>query len=317
MKSPNKEKTCFLDTTVHTICLDNCHPILEGNGWSERLGGTCIAKDKLMMFMDGTTTFNVAVSAFYQIQSRLLEEFIGGNSSQVEFINYLLSISDPENGAKVIDRLSDKALYSIFKMEWDNVHELRSTMGKINLEKNYFNLKSNRYWKKVKHQRVVQFMAYLIRNRNESVLASQFLVILPPSIVPKLNELTGLSVEEEQGLYRALGDNIYELPIQSPKIYGHIMNLFADDFELSMILGTMEELVKRQERILDTTQKIFEKYGAQSKELDIQAVFNELDGLEMEFIIEILNQLKEKLVLTDSQKDTLLELLQAKYSKKR
>jgi hypothetical protein len=41
----------------------------------------------------------------------------------------------------------------------------------------------------------------------------------------------------KKNLYLALEDNIYNLPLISPKIYEHMMNLFKDDMEIFFDLG--------------------------------------------------------------------------------
>ncbi|WP_228039690.1 transposase, partial [Leptospira borgpetersenii] len=125
--------------------------------------------------------------------------------------------------------------------------------------------------------------------------------------VSDLKNLAGLNIEEEKELYLSLKDGIYELPIQSPGIYRHILKLFEDDPEIFLILSTMEELVLRKQQIIESSHVILEKY--KSGKLNHQSLFGDLSILEPEITMEILGIFEEKGILGRSEKNLIKELL--------
>lgn len=303
---PPKIKKCQIDTSIHEPCPPSCKLVLKDN--NSLLPGvkySCIAKDKMNAFLEGKTTFNVGITAFYQASPDILNEFIEERPENLELISYFLSISEPERIADIIESLSESVIYKLFKDSFANYQNLSESYKAKKRKITFFQVKGNRFWQGMSFQKVCKIIAYIIREKQEHELASQLIVLLPTGVVSRLQEFSGLNNEEEKSLYLGLGDSIYELPIQSPGIYPHMLKLFSDDMEISIILGTMEELVKRQERILFITHKLIEYYEGHSFGLTIQNIYSELTGLETEMISEILNQLKEKNVLSDSQRDML------------
>jgi len=252
----------------------------------------------------------VGISAFYQSNSLILNRFTSANSENQELISYFLSISEPGTVADILENFSIKVLFELFSSNYENFLNLKDNYNKKFVNRNFFQIKGNQFWKGISFQKICDLILYSIREKNEYSLVSQFIVLLPPAVVSKLQDFTDITTEEERNLFLALGDSIYELPIQSPRIYPHMMNLFQDDPEISIILGTMEELVKRQETILNITAKLIEYYEEHSFGLTIQNIYSELRGLEKEMISEILNQLKEKSVISDSQKEMLQMVFQ-------
>jgi hypothetical protein len=305
MESPDNIK-CQIDTSIHEPCPPSCKLVLKDNN-SLSPGGknSCIAKAKMNAFLEGNTTFNVGITAFYQSSPVILNEFIEERPENLELVSYFLSISEPERVADIIESLSESVIYKLFKDSYINYQKLRDNYRTKTRKKSFFQIKGNRFWQGMSFQKVCKIIAYTIREKQEHELASQLIALLPIGVVPRLQEFSGINNEEEKNLYLGLGDSIYELPIQSPGIYPHMRKLFSDDMEISIILGTMEELVKRQERILSITHKLIDYYEGHSFGLTIQNIYSELSGLETEMISEILNQLKEKNVVSDSQRDML------------
>lgn len=306
----SKTNKCLIDTTVYQSCPKSCKSVLSGNTSIVQLAKSCIAEEKLNAFLQGEVTFNVGISAFYQSNSLILNRFTSANSENQELISYFLSISEPGTVADILENFSIKVLFELFSSNYENFLNLKDNYNKKFVNRNFFQIKGNQFWKGISFQKICDLILYSIREKNEYSLVSQFIVLLPPAVVSKLQDFTDITTEEERNLFLALGDSIYELPIQSPRIYPHMMNLFQDDPEISIILGTMEELVKRQETILNITSKLIEYYEEHSFGLTIQNIYSELRGLEKEMISEILNQLKEKSVISDSQKEMLQMVFQ-------
>ena len=73
----------------------------------------------------------------------------------------------------------------------------------------------------------------------------------------------------------------------------------------------MEELVKRKDMVVDTTDTIISSYKKHGYALSIQAIYSELYGLEIELIVEILGQLRDKNVLSLSEKSSLQKLFES------
>ncbi|GBF51526.1 hypothetical protein LPTSP4_30640 [Leptospira ryugenii] len=266
----------------------------------------CLAKEKLFLFLQEKVTFRVGISAFHQAHPTLLEEFLVESKENRELITYFLYINEPPIVKDAIENFSAKTLANLFRADFESFDALPI---KDRRKRNIFEVRSYRYWKYINFQKICDTIVYFLREENSAYLASQFLVVLPSTIVSNLRDYTGLLPEEEKTLYLALGDAIYELPIQSPKIYDHMLSLFSEDMEIFMILSTMEELIKRHQRILDLTEKLLHYSEKNRLELNIQFIFSELNGLDIETSSEILNQLLDKKVISQSQKNLVLEFL--------
>ncbi|BDA80468.1 hypothetical protein LPTSP3_g33980 [Leptospira kobayashii] len=303
-------RKCFLDRSVQEACPNNCKQIYGGNTLLGRGETNCLAKDKLVAFLENKVTFNVGISAFYQANYKILEEFLSESQQNQELVSYFLYISEPQVVKEIIESFSAKTLANLFRTDYYTFLAIRESMHKEKREKNIFKVKSYRYWAYLNFQKVCNVIVYLVRESNEPELACQFLVILPSVIVSNIRDYTGFSPEEEKTLYRALGDAIYELPIQSPKIYDHMLALFADDMEIFIVLSTMEILIRRQEQILDLSEKLIDYTGKNRIDLNIQYIYSELNGLELGSANEILNQLQERQMLSASQKDLVLSFLE-------
>jgi hypothetical protein len=299
------KKSCLINTTLYDACPASCKTVTRSSEMGRDIISSCIAREKLNAFLEGETTFTVGITAFYQANAEILNSFILEKLENKELISYYLSISDPEKVSDIIENLSDSIVYDLFRTNYKEFTLIRENYSVRNRGKNFFEIKGNRYWSGVSFQKICNLIQYSIREKQEYQLVSQFLVILPPGVVTNLKEFTHLTAEEEKNLYLALGDAIYEVPIIAPDIYHHMMSVLADEFEIALVLGTMEELVKRQKKILDITAKLIEYYEENSYGLNIQNIYSELNGLEPEMITEILNQLREKKVLSDSQRDML------------
>lgn len=304
------EPQCLLKTSEWQVCPSNCKSFLATSQVEIDVKSNCIAKQKLKSFYLGKTTFQVGMTAFQQCPSILLAEFLSESKENYELITYYLYLNEPKVSKGIIEAFSPDILGDLFEYDFENYLKLRSKTQKERFEKNFFKVKSYRYWTYLDHNKICEIIVYLVRNKNNSSLASQFLMVLPSHIISNLKNYTDFLPEEEKSLYQALGDTIYELPIQSPKIYSHMMQLFSDDIEISLILGTMEELVNRQAQILNLTEKLLEYTDKRTIDLDIQYIFSELNGYDPLVAMEVLSQLMDREKITKSQRDTLVELLQ-------
>ncbi|MCE9499926.1 MAG: hypothetical protein K8R21_05430 [Leptospira sp.] len=304
------EKKCPVDTTIREQCLKNCKSVFAGNQWGTRLREECFAKEKLREFIYGHSTFSIALSAFLQAQPDFIAEFCGEGDVELDLIRYFLSICIPEDVREIVENLSNEILFNIIRVDYANYLKIRSDMGRNKFEKSYFLMKSNRYWSQIPQKKMCSLISYLIRDKKDPKLASQFLVILPSSLISNLNINAGLSEDEERELYLALGDNIYELPLISPASYEHMTELFRDNIEIHFILETMAELVHRKALVLKTTETLVTYYNKTGDKLTIQSIYSELYGLELELIMEILNQLREGNVITPAEKLSLQKIFE-------
>lgn len=313
MSDSNSElQTCFLDTNVYQVCPGNCRSVLSINStWMGNFKKFCIAGNKLNSFIKGENTFTVAVSAFLQAQAKVIDEFANEGPDKLDLIRYFFGICEPEDVKDLIEKLGNETLYKILEIDYDNYLKVRKMLAKKPDVNNYFALKTSRYWKLVSNQRICNMIVYLVREKQQHKLASQFLLILPPEVMSEFDKYTDLSEDDERNLYLALEDNIYNLPLISPKIYAHMMNLFKDDMEIFFILDTMGELVKRRGQIDDITGSFIKHFKKSGQRLTIQWIYSELYGLEYELVVEVLDQLREKDYISSSEKTTLQSLLKS------
>ncbi|MDF3818450.1 hypothetical protein P3G55_00985 [Leptospira sp. 96542] len=300
--------SCFLGTTIYQSCPTNCRQtVVRQHSENET---NCIAKEKLEAFLQDRVTFKVGISAFYQADPKILEKFIWESSDHLELITYYLYISDPTTVREIIESFSDHTLSYLFKSDFMTFLNVKDSTKRDRSIKHMFQVKSYRYWTFISYQRICDLIVYFVRELKLPEYACQFIVILPSNIVSNLKKYTSLTFEEEKSLYTALGDSIFELPIQSPKIYGHMIQLFAEEPEVYFVLETMEELIRRQEKILDTSEKLIEYTANHRIDLSIQFIFSELNGMDLGIAAEILNQLLEKNRITISQKSLVLDFLE-------
>ncbi len=269
----------------------------------------CIAKAKMREFVYGSNTFTVAVSAFLQSQSEVIDEFALEDTATLDLIRYFLNICEPDEVREIIETLSDECLYKILASDYENYLNIRKMVGKNKVAQNYFGMRSSRYWKTISNERICQIIVYLIREKLLYQLAAQFLMILSPEVISQFDKYTDLSEEDERNLFLALEDNIYQIPLISPKIYDHMMNLFRDNFEIYFVLETMGELVKRRAEIENVTQSFLKYHHKTGQKLSIQWIYSELFGMEYELVVEVLAQLAENSYISQSEKYTLQALL--------
>lgn len=260
-------------------------------------------------FIYGSNTFTVAVSAFMQSQSEVIDEFALEDSATLDLVRYFLNICEPEEVKEIVENLSNECLYKILASDYENYMNIRKMVGKNKVAQNYFGMRSSRYWKMVPHERICQIIVYLIREKFLYQLAAQFLMILSPEVISQFDKYTDLSEEDERNLFLALEDNIYQIPLISPKIYEHMMNLFRDNFEIYFVLETMGELVKRRAEIENVTQSFLKYQTKTGQKLSIQWIYSELFGMEYELVVEVLAQLAENGYISLSEKYTLQALL--------
>ncbi|MDV6234217.1 hypothetical protein CH379_001045 [Leptospira ellisii] len=298
---------CKVGTSLNEPCPANCRQNLIPNEWSTQIRESCIASEKMNAFAEGKAGINVGASAFLQAHPLVLERFIAKGDVYFEVLRYFLSILEPEKIKEVIDAFSNKLLYKIIIHEYNIFQQMEDQRRKEKKTVAFLDMKGNDYWKSLSPKRISSFIAYCLQDVKDAEFASQFLTILSPEAVSDLKHLAGLSVEEEKELYLSLKDGIYELPIRSPGIYRHILNLFEDDPEIFLILSTMEELVSRKQQIIESSHVILEKY--RSGKLNHQSLFADLSVLEPEITMEILGIFEEKGILGRSEKNLIKELL--------
>lgn len=306
------EKQCLIGTKLKEPCPKNCKSVVSSNSWAKFTLSSCIAVDKLEAFLESRTTLNTAMTAFQQAHFTIIEEFLNSSDAALDLIRYFLSISSSNQVVELIENLTNPTLYRIVKMEFENYQKIEIDLKSKKRRHPFFELKSNAYWQKVSFLKICELLVYIIREKKDYAFAAQFLTLLPTGVVSDLQKFTGLSLEEEKELYLSLKDAIYELPIQNPRIYDHMMQLFADDPEIYLILSTMEELVKRQKQIAEITDQLVEYYEKHNFELSIQSIYSELYGMPIELVFEVLNALREKQIITESHKNVILELMEKK-----
>ncbi|MBE7412373.1 MAG: hypothetical protein L6Q54_12520 [Leptospiraceae bacterium] len=310
-KKPQARDKCFIDTTVYEVCPSNCKSVIAQNPWGGRLKSECIAIEKLRAFMNSENSFSVAISAFQQASPHFIEEFARKSKGSLDLIRYFLNISDQKDINEITSAFSNRTLLSIIELDLQNFSKMSNEKNRAKLENNYFKSKNSLFWNFVSSKKICNFIHFLMKEKEESSLAAQFLLVLPPEIISQLENYANLSDEDEKTLYHALGDGIYELPLKSPKIYQHLLELFKDDLEIFFILQTMEELVKRKAMIINTTEIIISGYKKHGYALSFQAIYSELYGMEIELIVEILGQLRERNILTLSEKNSLQRLFES------
>ncbi|TGL60304.1 hypothetical protein EHQ58_07355 [Leptospira ognonensis] len=302
-------ESCTFGVNLDLPCPIDCKNTLAKKTRKEKENFECIAEKKFDLFLQERVTFGVGVSAFLQAHPSVLEEFFHKSAENKELITYFLYINDPASVKDIIENFSPRTLAALFKSDFTSFKNIMASSPRDKRYKSIFKVKSYRYWTYINSQKICDTIVYFIREAKEAELAAQFLIILPSNIVSNLRDFTGFTPEEEIILYRALGDEIYELPIQTPQIYDHMISLFADDIEIFMILSTMEELIKRQKQILELTEKLLIYTEKNRIDLSIQFIYSELNGLEIGTASEILNQMQEKQMITTSQRELILSFL--------
>jgi hypothetical protein len=273
------------------------------------LESICTARAKMREFLSDNNTFTVTISAFLQAQPEIIDEFAKEDENALDLVKYFCNICDPDEIGNIIENFSNELLYKIFELDFENYQKLKVLLGRKSEAANYFDLKSSKYWRFVSQQKICEVIAYLTKVKGTFSLAAQFLVILSPDIISKFNDLTNLSEDDERNLFLALEDNIYNIPLISPKIYDHMLEIFKDNMEIFFILETMGPLVRRRGEIEDISQSFLRYEKKSSQKLSIQWIYSELFGLEYELVVEVLAVLTENSYLTISEKNTLQTLL--------
>lgn len=303
------EGKCFLDTYTFQTCPDNCKANLSNNDWIGKLDIICTADKKLSSFMAGENTFTVAVTAFLQAQPNIIENFARDSEANLDLMRYFFGICEPDDVKLIVESLPNEVICQILEIDYKNYLEIRKMLGRSPEANNYFAMKSSRYWQFISGEKICELIVYLVREKQRFQLASQFLLILSPELISEITKYTDLSEDDERNLYLSLEDNIYNLPLISPKIYDHMMSLFKDNMEVYFVLETMGELVKRRLMIEEITNSFVKYHNKSGMKFTIQWIYSELFGLEYELVVEVLGQLKEKDYITSSEKSTLQALL--------
>ncbi len=302
---------CMLDTGLHQKCLSNCKAAVQDNRWQTRLVDSCIAAAKLTLFQEGKNSFGVAQSAFLQCDARLLDAFIQKSPDNVDLIRYFLGAQKPEESAGIAGALNSDSLYEIFRADYTHYLRLRREKPEAVQGNNYFLQKGAQYWAKLPVSRICSLIAGILRDRKDVSSAAQFIVLIPASVISRFPELSGLTEEEERSLFLGLEGDLFTLPLLSPGIYEHMVQLFETQPEIGMILSGMEELVKRRAVVISTTESMLEYYNRSNTRLSLPALYSELFGIEFELAAEVLHHLVEHQVITPNERNTLIEFLKS------
>jgi len=303
--------TCMLDTGLHQKCLANCKTVVSDNKWQNRLVKSCIAPEKLRLFQNGQNSFGVAQSAFLQCDPSLLQDFILEAKEYLDLIRYFFASQKQSDSAAIAGALNHKSLYQLFKVDYAHFHQLRRENPENFRNLNYFQQKNTEYWGKLPVNKLCGLIAHIVRTEKDIPTAAQFIVLVPPSVISKFPELSGMTEDEERELFVGLGGDLYSLPLLSPGIYDHMLMLFKDDPETSMILGGMEELVKRRKTVISITASMLDYYNKNNAKLSLPSLYSELFGIEIELAAEVLNQLQENQVISSNERNTLLDILKS------
>lgn len=305
-------KRCLLDTGLHQKCLANCKSAIQDNRWQSNLMNSCIALQKLELFQQGKNSFGVAQSAFLQGDAKLIDQFISQSEANVDLARYFLGVQKPEDSISIASSLKADALYTIFKRDYAVFLQKQKQKAPADREtNNYFLQKATQYWSKLPVAKICTVIAYIVREKKDVSSAAQFMVLIPSSVISRFPELSGLTEDEERELFLGLEGDLFTLPLLSPGIYDHMMTLFAEQPEISMVLAGMEELVKRRSVVISTTDNMVEYYNKTNSRLSLPALYSELFGIEFELAAEVLHHLVEHQVITTNERNTLLEFLKS------
>ncbi len=299
------ERLCKAGVSEFSSCPSNCREFLRETTWAEASLNGCLAHDKLEKFLEGTNSFTVGATAFQQAPADILENFSSQSEIGFDLIRYFLSISSPEQIKSTILEMDDSLLYRIVKEDYKVFQKLRKERKIIGTEANFLDSKAAQFWNSLPSDRISKFMLFCIRDKNDCIFASRFLSLMSPKSLLLLRESLGLTIEEERELYKGLEESLYEFPILFTEIYSHLLELFADDPEIFMILSTMAGLVERKESLLKARENVLSLISETEKKNTHQVVLDYLNTLDQDAALEILSMLEEKDHIGSSEKSLL------------
>ncbi|MFB5650166.1 hypothetical protein ACE5IS_05935 [Leptospira wolffii] len=303
--SKSNERHCKIGVSEFSPCPSNCREFLREANWEEASNHGCLAFDKLEKFLEGTNSFSVGATAFQQASADILENFSSQSEIGFDLIRYFLSISSPEQVKSTILEMDDSLLYRIVKEDYKIFQKLRREKKVFGTEANFLDSKAAQFWNSLPSERISKFMLYCIREKSDCTFASRFLSLMDSEALLTLASSIGLTVEEERELYKGLEESLYEFPIQFTALYPHLLEIFAEDPEIHIILSTMAGLVERKEFLVKAREKVLALISETDKKNTHQAVLDYLNTLDQDAALEILSMLEEKDHIGASEKDLL------------
>ncbi|TGK06965.1 hypothetical protein EHO59_02270 [Leptospira semungkisensis] len=296
------ERICVAGVSEFKACPSNCREYLRETNWddSSRLG--CLAFEKLEKFLEGNSSFSVGATAFQQAPADILENFSSQSEGGFDLVRYFISISSPDQVKSTILEMDDSLLYRIVKEDFKIFQKLKKEKKVFGTETNFLDSKATQFWNSLPPDRISKFILYCVRNKKDNLFAARFLSLMPTESLISLRKDSGLTREEEIELYRGLEESLYEFPIQVTGIYSHLMDLFAEDPEINIILSTMGGLVERKETLLQAREEILKIIDESDKKNSHQEILNYLNTLDKDAALEILTMLEEKNHLGNSEK---------------
>ncbi|TGK02958.1 hypothetical protein EHQ53_05695 [Leptospira langatensis] len=299
------ERICVAGVSEFKACPSNCREFLRETNWddSSRLG--CLAFEKLEKFLEGDSSFSVGATAFQQAPADVLENFSAQSEVSFDLVRYFISISSPDQVKSTILEMDDSLLYRIVKEDFKIFQKLKKEKKVFGTETNFLDSKAAQFWNELPSDRISKFILYCIRNKKDNLFAARFLSLMSTEALISLRESAGLTREEEIELYRGLEESLYEFPVQTPGIYSHLLDLFAEDPEINMILSTMGGLVERKVFLLKAIDEALQIIHESDKKNTHQEILNFLNTLDKDAALEILAMLEEKSHLGNSEKTLL------------
>lgn len=301
----NNERLCKVGVSEFSPCPSNCREFLRESTWKDATLNGCLAFDKLEKFLEGSNSFSVGATAFQQAPADILENFSSQSEIGFDLIRYFLSISSPEQVKSTILEMDDSLLYRIVKEDYSIFQKLRKERKVFGTETNFLDSKAAQFWNSLPPDRISKFMLYCIREKSDYTFASRFLPLMPEESLLNLGKTAGLDIDEERNLYKGLEESLYEFPIQFTGLYSHLMDLFAEDPEIGIILSTMAGLVERKAFLIKAREEVLALIAETDKKNSHQAVLDYLNTLDQDAALEILSMLEESNHIGISEKNLL------------
>ncbi|TGL61122.1 hypothetical protein [Leptospira sarikeiensis] len=308
------ERTCLAGVSEFKPCPSNCRDFFRVSNWDDSSDQSCFAFEKLEKFLEGGNSFSVGATAFQQAPADILENFSTQSEIGFDLVRYFLSISSPDQVMSTILEMDDSLLYRIVKEDFKIFQKLRKEKKVFGTETNFLDSKAAQFWNSLPPERITKFVLYCLRNKKDNIFAARFLGLMPPETLLTLRENLSLTKEEEIELYRGLEESLYEFPILFPGMYTHLLELFAEDPEIHIILSTMEGLVDRKKGLLKAGREVLRIIEASDKKNSHQEVLNYLNTLDKDAALEILGMLEEKNHIGISEKSLLSAYIKGEES---
>lgn len=302
---PVGEGICNIENSSGEQCRYNCRGFLMHNPWANSLMENCHADQKLNDFLEGKTSFHTALTAFISAPPKVIEKLLDKNEF-IELAAYFFSILDENTSVELSEGISDKYLYPILRLEFDNFYKFYK--GSTIEPTNFFDLKGNRFWKKLNQLKIQKLIEYCVRTQEDSRMAAQLLTLLPVEEIILLAKKINLSKEEELRIFIALDDEICNLARCNPYLFEYLMDLFKDEIGFVEIFTQFIEEAEVSKRIDRYVEEIIREISLSNKKLSLQWLYNELKGIPKEDIESILNSLSNKQIITENERTYMADI---------